>query len=356
MTTDYTTAKTTVGQRRVMLAAVDAAGLLPADAIPRVLRSIPETWARTADGGRYLTDEGRAVLAPLGRLYLLARANPESGALPGSTGHADMLALVRDGLAVLQDQDGRPAPTADRWEHGNRLCITERGRRLVGMPLTAPAFAERHPVRSRALWKPEGEPARPVTILGWPLANGTVYVLPSSESYTLRERPVPVAQIHPAPQAPAKTDRPDDRRTTMPNPKPEQSLDNDLEELRGLAAEVVKPISPRAATWEAVKGLEERATAGYELAERFREFDERATAERSAPRDWRRGRHLDDEEVAALVERWPDLAALGPAFVRHLVGVGFAPFQMTNLVKKVQGHGGRPDEGAPSGSAVSDGS
>ncbi|MFJ1552791.1 hypothetical protein [Streptomyces mirabilis] len=349
-TADYTTDKLTLGQRRVMLAAVDADGRLPDGANQRVLNNIPESWARTdpAAGGRFLTAEGRATLAPLGRFSLLARANPETSNMPGTTGHSDMLALVRDGLVVLQDSEGRPVPVADRWERGNSLRITERGRRLVGMPLTAPPFAERFPVHSRAMWKREGEPARPVQILGWPLADGTVRVLPEGtrRNYlqTL-ERPVPAEQIHPAPQAPITTvtNRPDDRRKTMTDRTPELPLDDELEALRGLAAAAVKPMTPRAETWEQVKALEERATAGYELAERFTEFDRRATAERWAPREWRRGRDLDTEEVEALIEQWPDLAALGSTFVRNLAAAGFAPFQMANLVKQVQGRRGLPE-------------
>ncbi|MFE3646102.1 hypothetical protein ACFXOM_34870 [Streptomyces sp. NPDC059169] len=343
--TDYTTDKLTQGQRRVMLAAVDADGRLPDGANKRVLNNIPESWARTdaAAGGRFLTAEGRAALAPLGRFSLLARANPETGSLPGTTGHSDMLALVRDGLAVLQDDDGRPVPVADRWERGNSLRITERGRRLVGMPLTAPEFAERHPVGSRAMWKrEEGEPARPVAILGWPLANGTVYVLPvdSHLSYAAcRDRPAPAEQIRPAPQVPTTTaaDRSDDRRNTMTDRKPAPTLDDDLEALRGLAAAVVKPMTPGAETWEQVKALEERATAGYELAERFAEFDQRATADRRAPKEWSIGRELSEEQVAAELEKRPELRALG-GMVATLAHMGMAPWQMANLVRKVQAH------------------
>ncbi len=259
-----------------------------------------------------------------------------------------MLALVRDGLAVLEDSEGRPVPVADRWELGNSLCVTERGRRLVGMPLTAPPFAERFPVGSRAMWKREGEPARPVQILGWPLADGTVRVLPEGTRLSYAQstdRPVPAEQIRPAPQAPTTTvtSRSDDRRKTMTNRTPELPLDDELAALRGLAAAAVKPMMPRAETWEQVKALEERATAGYELAERFTELDQRATAERWAPREWRRGRDLDAKEVEALIEKWPDLVALGSTFVRTLAAAGFPPWQMANLVKQVQGRRGLPE-------------
>lgn len=349
-TTGYTTDKTTLGQRRAMLAAVDAGGRLPDDANRRVLDSIPETWARTdaERGGRFLTPEGRAVLAPLGRFDLLARANPETGALPGSIGHYDLLALARDGLAVVQDAEGRAVAPTVRWELGNVPRITERGRRLVGMPLTAPPFAERFPLGSLAVWQRQGKPARPVLILGWPLTDGTVRVMPQETglSYAASgERPVPAEEIHPMPERPTTTvtDRPDDRRKTMTNQTPELPLDDELEALRGLAARVRTPMKPGAETWERVRALEERARAGLELAERFTEFDRRATAERWAPREWRRGRDLSAEEVEALVEKWPDLAALGSTFVRHLAAVGFAPFQMANLVKQVQGRRGLPE-------------
>ncbi|MGV9509384.1 hypothetical protein ACWDQZ_27665 [Streptomyces tendae] len=344
-TTAYTTDKLTPGQRRVMLAAVDEDGRLPAVANQRVLNSIPESWAPTdaVRGGRFLTAEGRAALAPLGRYLLLARADPEEGYLPGSTGHHDMLALVRDGLAVLQDREGNPMPTANRWERGNSLRITERGRRLVGMPLTAPEFAERFPVGSLALWKREGEPARSVRVLGWPLADGTVYVMPQDARLSYaesRDRPVPAAQLHPAPQAPTPTvtDRSDDRRKTMTDGTPKPTLDDELGALRALAAAVTKPMTPRAETWEQVKALEERATAGYELAERFTAFDQRATADRRAPKEWGISRELSEEQIAAEVEKRPELAALG-GFLPTLARMGMAPWQMTNLVRKVQAYG-----------------
>ncbi|MFF7169744.1 hypothetical protein [Streptomyces pseudovenezuelae] len=344
-TTAYTTDKATPGQRRVMLAAVDADGRLPDAANQRVLNGLPESWARTdvAAGGRFLTTEGRAVLAPLGRFFLLARANPETGHLPGTTGHSDMLALVRDGLAVLQDNDGRPVSVADRWELGNSLRITERGRRLVGMPLAVPPFAERHPVGSRAMWKLEGEPGRPVQILGWPLADGTVFVLPTSAhlSYAAnREQPVPAEQIRPAPQPPTTTvtSRPDDRRNTMTDRKPAgPTLDDGLEALRGLAATVLKPMTPGGETWEQVKALDERATAGYELAERFTEFDQQATADRRAPKEWGISRELSEEQIAAELEKRPELQALG-GFLATLATMGMAPWQMANLVRRVKAH------------------
>jgi hypothetical protein len=334
-TTTYSTAKPTPAQRRVMLDAVDADGRLSDTASPRVLGSIPETWARTAAaGGRYLTAEGRAALAPSGRFRLLTRANPETGSLPGATGHFDALALVRDGLAVVEDCNGRPVTVAERWERGNSLRITERGRRLVGMPLTAPEFAKRFPLHCEAVWKRDGEPEQPVSILGWPLADGTVYVRPTSTglSYAAStERPVPAEEIHPA-----LPPRSDDRRKTMTDTtKP--TLDDDLEELRGLAATVMQPAPPAVDVWEQVKSLEERATAGYALAERFTKFDQRATADRSAPKEWGISRELSEEQLAAELEKRPELAALG-AFLPTLAKMGLAPWQMANLVRKVQAH------------------
>lgn len=129
----------------------------------------------------------------------------------------------------------------------------------------------------------------------------------------------------------------------MTDKTPALDLDDEFEALRGLAATALKPTAPGSETWEQVRALEERANAGYELAERFTEFDKRATAERWSAQEWRRGRDLSAEEVRALVEEWPDLAALGPTFVRSLAAVGFHPFQMANLVKQVQGRRGLPE-------------
>lgn len=351
-TTAYTTDKATPGQRRIMLAAVDAGGRLPDDANRRVLNSIPETWARTdaERGGRFLTAEGRAVLAPLGRFLLLAQANPETGALSGSLGHFDLLALARDGLVVVQDAVGAPVAVSDRWNGSSCPRITERGRRLVGMPLTAPPFAERHPVGSRAMWKREGEPAMPVQVLGWPLADGTVRVRRTDTGISYaqsRERPVPAEEIHPVPEPskPTVTDNPDGEKT-MPQNTPDQpkDLDQELEKLRELAAQVRTPLPVASETWEAVKALEERATAGWELADRFAGFDAVATGSRRAPQAWRIGREVTDEEIPALIEKFPELEALG-GWVKSLSAVGFAPFQMANLVRKVQAHrGGGTDE------------
>ncbi|MFC9280918.1 hypothetical protein [Streptomyces collinus] len=344
-TTAYTTDKPTPGQRRIMLAAVDADGRLPGNAHRRVLSSIPETWARTdaERGGRFLTAEGRAVLAPLGRYLLLAQANPETGALSGALGYFDLLALVRDGLAVVQDPAGTPVAASDRWNGPNYPHITERGRRLVGMPLAAPPFAQRHPLGSPAVWKREGEPAMPVRVLGWPLADGTVRVCRTDTGLSYaesRERPVPAEEIHPAPERPTTTvtNRSDDRGKTMTDGTPKPTLDDELEALRALAAAVTKPMTPRAETWEQVKALEERATAGYELAERFTAFDQRATADRSAPKEWGISRELSEEQIAAEVEKRPELAALG-GFLPSLARMGLAPWQMANLVRKVQANG-----------------
>jgi hypothetical protein len=188
----------------------------------------------------------------------------------------------------------------------------------------------------------------PVQVLGWPLADGTVRVCRTDTgiSYSQsRERPVPVEEIHPAPAEPTTTvtNRSDDRRKTMTNRMPELPLEDELEALRELAGRVRTPLKSGAETWERVQALEERALAGYELAERFTEFDRRATADRWAPREWRRGRDLSAEEVEALIEKWPDLAALGSTFVRHLAAAGFRGFQMADLVKQVQGRHGLPE-------------
>ena len=123
----------------------------------------------------------------------------------------------------------------------------------------------------------------------------------------------------------------------MTGRKPEPTLDDDLEVLRGLAAAVVKPVTPGAETWEQVKALEERATAGYELAERFTEFDQRATADRRAPKEWGISRELSEEQIAAELEKRPELQALG-GFLATLATMGMAPWQMANLVRRVKAH------------------
>lgn len=120
-------------------------------------------------------------------------------------------------------------------------------------------------------------------------------------------------------------------------------LDRELEALREKAAEVRVPLPHGVETWEAVKAIEARAIAGWELADMFIGLDAVATASKRAPREWRRGRDLSDEDVLRLVEKWPDLAALGSTFVRSLAAAGFAPFQMANLVKQVQGRRGLPE-------------
>ncbi|MGW2496179.1 hypothetical protein ACWCV2_16975 [Streptomyces pseudogriseolus] len=213
------------------------------------------------------------------------------------------------------------------------------------MPLTAPPFAERFPVHSQAMWKREGEPAQPVTILGWPLADGTVRVRPADAhlSYAQSlEQPVPAGEIHPTPEGSTTTvtTRPDNGEKTMPQNTPTQptDLDKELEELRKLAAKVRAPLPVASETWEAVKALEARAMAGWELADRFAGFDAVATGSRRAPSAWRIGRELSDEEIPALTERFPELEALG-GWVKSLSAAGFAPFQMANLVRKVQAHG-----------------
>lgn len=343
----FTTDVPTPGQRCVMLAAVDAYGQLPADANRRVLNSIPETWARTDEesGGRFLTADGRAALAPLGRFYLLERAHPDGGGVPSMNGRGDALAMLRDGLVVFQDAEGRAVSISERWDRGVWPRITERGRKLVGMPLTAPPFSVRLPVRSQAVWRREGQPDRPVQVNGWPFDDGTVRVLPLDTPLNkIRETRAPAKEIHPVPARPIPTEthRSDDGEKTMTS-KPELDLDDELEALRGLAAAAVKPMKPGSETWEQVKVLQERADSGYELAERFTEFDKRATANRWAPREWRRGRDLSAEEVAELIEQWPDLAALGSTFVRSLAAAGFAHFQMANLVKQVQGRRDLPE-------------
>lgn len=117
-------------------------------------------------------------------------------------------------------------------------------------------------------------------------------------------------------------------------------LDKELEALREKAAEVRAQLPHGVETWEAVKAIEARATAGWHLADMFTGLDVVATASKRAPRAWQPGRELSDAEAADLVERYPDLASLGDNWVRRLAGLGVAPFQMVNLVRQVQGRKG----------------
>src|SRR4051812_17066612 len=104
----FTITRMTLGQRRALLAAVDAGVRLPDGVVPaRVLESMPEAWARTDEetGRRFLTPQGRAALVPLDRFRQLRRANPETGAVYGLN-HRDGQGLHRDGLVIFQSRDG----------------------------------------------------------------------------------------------------------------------------------------------------------------------------------------------------------------------------------------------------------
>jgi hypothetical protein len=174
----FAVTKMTPGQRNALLAGVDTGGRLPDGvATARVLNSIPEEWARTDEktGSRFLTPEGRAVLTTMDRYVALRRANPETGAVSGLN-HYDGQGLHRDGLVIFQSSDGRIAGPTDYWETNARPYLTERARKLIGIPLTPPPFATRLPVGSRAVWMREGEPPQPVKIKSWPYSDGTVRI------------------------------------------------------------------------------------------------------------------------------------------------------------------------------------
>ncbi|PAZ12317.1 hypothetical protein CLM62_30615 [Streptomyces sp. SA15] len=159
----YAITKMTKGQRKALLAGVDAGGRLPDGVVSaRVLGSIPETWARTDQetGSRFLTLEGRAALIPIDRYRHLRRANPETGAVYGLN-HYEGMGMSRDGLVIFQSRDGRIAEASESWRTLAGAYITERGRKLVGMPLTAPPLTARLPVGSRAVWVREGKPDSP---------------------------------------------------------------------------------------------------------------------------------------------------------------------------------------------------
>ncbi|MEU3639942.1 hypothetical protein AB0H23_27460 [Streptomyces albogriseolus] len=197
---DYTITRMTRGQRSALLAGVDGDGRLPdATVTARVLNSIPEEWARTdrETGNRFLTPRGRAALLPINRFVCLRRANPETGAVFGLN-YRDGQGLHRDGLVIFQNQDGQVAGPTDYWVIKAYPHITERGRKLIGMPLTAPPFASRLPVGSRALWVRQDETPEPVEIKSWPFTDGMVRVRPLiGDGLTYREDEVPAAELSP---------------------------------------------------------------------------------------------------------------------------------------------------------------
>ncbi|MFF8883124.1 hypothetical protein [Streptomyces flaveolus] len=197
----YGIVKMTRAQRQALLAAVDSDGRLPDTVVsPRVLQSIPQEWARTdtRTGSRILTPTGRAALLPLDRYRQLRGAHPETGAVYGLN-HRDRQGLHRDQLIILQNDDGQTATPTDHWMINALPYITERGRKLVGIPLTAPSFTTHLPVGAHALWTPEGEPPTPVEIKGWPFTDGTVRVcLLASPTLTYSEKEVPAGELRPA--------------------------------------------------------------------------------------------------------------------------------------------------------------
>ncbi|PNG16677.1 hypothetical protein [Streptomyces cahuitamycinicus] len=197
----YAITKMTKGQRKALLAGVDAGGRLPDGVVSaRVLGSIPEAWARTDEetGSRFLTPEGRAALIPIDRYRHLRRANPETGAVYGLS-HYDGQGLSRDGLVIFQNCDGRIAEAADHWRTDAYPYITTRGRKLVGMPLTAPTSAARLPYRSRAVWRREGRPDELVQVNSWPFSDGMVIVHPlQTNGLDYRETEAPAAELHPS--------------------------------------------------------------------------------------------------------------------------------------------------------------
>ncbi|MFD8903064.1 hypothetical protein [Streptomyces ardesiacus] len=195
---NFTITRMTPGQRNALLAGVDGDGRLPDAVVPaRVLKSIPEAWARTDEetGSRFLTPQGRAALLPIDRFVCLRRANPETGAVYGLN-YRDGQGLHRDGLVIFQSQDGQVAGPTDYWMINAYPYITERGRKLVGMPLTAPPFASRLPVGSRALWVRQGAPPMPVEVKSWPFSDGMVRIHPLiSNGLGYRENEAPAVEL-----------------------------------------------------------------------------------------------------------------------------------------------------------------
>ena len=143
-------------QRQALLAGVDTGGRIPDGVVSaRVLNSIPEAWARTDEktGDRFLTAEGRAALIPFDRYRKLRGTNPESG-----------------------------------------------------MRFVRPAFADRLPVHSRAVWKREGQPDVLVQVDSWPFDDGTVLVYQLNNRMHWRPADALAAELHPA-WTPARWDQ-----------------------------------------------------------------------------------------------------------------------------------------------------
>ncbi|MGW1275569.1 hypothetical protein ACWD4V_01240 [Streptomyces tsukubensis] len=186
-------------QRRALLAAIDTGGRLPTGISSRVLDALPEAWARTEarTGHRWLTDEGWAALIPTDRFRNLTRANPETGTVTGLN-YAERRGLSRDGLIVIRDPAGTPVDPTDHVPHSTAY-ITPRGRRLVGMPLTAPAFSTRIPPDSWAIWRRPGQPDRLVHVRGWQMSDGTVRVWDREARY-YPEVELPAAELRPLPR------------------------------------------------------------------------------------------------------------------------------------------------------------
>ena len=160
-----------------------------------MLNSIPEAWARTdKKAGRFLTAEGYAALVPFDRYRRLRRTNPESGTVPGLNYSAGR-GLARDGLVIFQGCDGQVVEAAEAWDA--TPYITERGRKLIGMPLVRPEFADRLPVRSEAVWRREGEADVFVQVISWPFDDGTVIVHHPNHGLTWRSIDAPAAELHP---------------------------------------------------------------------------------------------------------------------------------------------------------------
>ncbi|MFF0481901.1 hypothetical protein [Streptomyces sp. NPDC004435] len=197
----YCIVKMPPARRRAMLAAIDIGGHLPTNTPGRVLDSIPETWARTdtRTGLRWLTEAGASALLNVDRFRKLRRADPEKGIVTGLS-YAEGRGLTRDGLIVFLDPRGRPADPTDRWITGAVPYITPRGRKVVGMPLAAPALTARFPLWSWAIWRRPGQPDVHVQVHSWPMLDGKVRVWLPKEHWNRPEREVPVTELRPLPR------------------------------------------------------------------------------------------------------------------------------------------------------------
>lgn len=331
--------KPTPAQRNALLAAVDNEGVLSAGITTKLLEGLPELWARTEPSSdaekaprRLITPEGRAALAPNGNFKLLERTNPVTGGVPG-TNYAANQSLSRDGLVVFLDEDGHPI---GREDHRPGQChespyITERGRKLVGMPLQAPKLPDHLRLTTarptQAVWCRPGQTDALVQVDSWPFTDGTVRVTDLTrrinDVWSSNAR-VPVSELFPQPTAsPAPKGS-----TTMATPYQKPELDETLTELRRNVAawsrNADRAMSSermgKGIAWD-IRRLEQRDDLALSMVDSFRALDAAMSAHHGvmdcSPAPWR-VTPLTDEQFAEVLRDLPELAVFGPVLARQL--------------------------------------